>query len=300
MSEMAMRALRVLALSLPLALCAAMASFATPAPVAPAAQPFRLGALEVVALRDADNDLPNDGKVFGLDVGPQAVAGVLKAHGAPQDTISLGVDALLVEGPGRTMLFDTGLGPRVHGVLMGSLAKAGVQPGQVTDVFITHSHGDHVGGLATADGALAFPDATIHMSAREWTAMQAQPKMASLAALIAPRIKTFEPGSEVAPGVKAIELYGHTPGHVGYEITSGGAHLLDIGDTAHSAILSLARPDWAIEYDNDQTQGRATRKATLAKLAVSHELIFAPHFPFPGVGRVTAAGDGYAWAPSLR
>ena len=296
---MAMRALRVLAMSLPLALVAAAVSAAAPAPVAPAAEPFQLGELKVVALRDADNDLPNDGKVFGLDVGPQAVAGVLKAHGAAQDTISLGVDALLVKAPGRMMLFDTGLGPHVHGVLMGSLTKAGVQPGQVTDVFITHSHGDHVGGLATADGALAFPNATIHMSAREWAAMQAQPRMASLAALIAPRIKTFEPETEVAPGVKAIELYGHTPGHVGYEITSGGARLLDIGDTAHSAILSLARPDWAIGYDNDKAQGRATREATLAKLAASHELIFAPHFPFPGVGRVAAAATGYAWAPSL-
>ena len=289
---MAMRALRVLALSLPLALGAAVVATAAPAPVAPAAQPFRLGALEVVALRDADNDLPNDGKVFGLDVGPQAVAEVLKAHGAPGDTITLGVDALLVRATGRTMLFDTGLGPRVHGVLMDSLAEAGGQPSQITDVFITHSHGDHVGGLATADGALAFPNAVVHMSAREWASMRSQPRMALLAALIAPKVKTFEPGSEVAPGVVAVELYGHTPGHVGYEITSGDARLFDIGDTAHSAILSLGRPDWTIEYDNDGVEGRASRRATLAKLVTSHELIFAPHFPFPGVGRITAAAGG--------
>ena len=115
--------------------------------------------------------------------------------------------------------------------------------------------------------------------------------------MIATQVKTFAPGERLAPGVAAVPLPGHTPGHSGYEITSGAARLIDIGDTAHSSIISLARPQWGIAYDHDQALGSATRQAELARLAASHELVFAPHFPFPGVGRIEAAGHGYAWTP---
>jgi glyoxylase-like metal-dependent hydrolase (beta-lactamase superfamily II) len=273
------------------------AAVCKPAAVGPAARPFRLGGLELVALRDADNVLDNDGRVFGTGVGPAAVAEVLQHAGAPTDKITLGVDALLVKAPGRIMLFDTGLGPGVRGALMGSLAKAGVSPGDVTDVFITHSHGDHVGGLVGADGGLAFPRAVVHMSAIEWASMKGDPANQALVALIMPRVHPFEPGETVAPGIVALALYGHTPGHVGYEITSGSERLLDIGDTAHSSIVSLAKPDWAIGYDSDPALGRTVRRETLARLAKSHEQVFAPHFPFPGLGTVQVAGEGFSWSP---
>lgn len=116
---------------------------------------------------------------------------------------------------------------------------------------------------------------------------------------VTPRNQTFEPGDWIAPGVRSISLPGHTPGHVGYEITSGHARLLDIGDLAHSSIVSLARPQWDIAFDSDQPLARATRQKTLAALSRSGEWVYAPHFPFPGVGHVVAAGQGYAWKPGL-
>ena len=280
-------------------LCLAGSALAKPQVVEPAAQPFRVGDLSVFALRDADNVLENDGKVLGVKVGAAAVAEVLKRAGAPTDKVSLGVDALLVKAPDRTMLFDTGLGPGAHGALMGSLAETGVSPGYITDVFITHSHGDHVGGLLTASGTLAFPNAAIHLSANEWAWMQAQPNNQAIAKAIAAKVVTFEPDVAVLPGVRAIALAGHTPGHVGYAITSGGAEIIDIGDTAHSAIVSLAKPDWAIGYDNDESEGEVTRAAELKRLADSKALLFAPHFPFPGVGHVVAKDGAFAWQPGL-
>jgi hypothetical protein len=36
-----------------------------------------------------------------------------------------------------------------------------------------------------------------------------------------------------------------------------------------------------------------------ARLAKSHELVFAPHFPYPGVGHVVADGDAYTWVPEV-
>jgi len=224
---------------------------------------------------------------------------VLKQAGAPTDRVTLSVDALLIRGGGRVVLIDTGLGPKVGGVLPRSLAAAGVAPGAVTDVLITHAHPDHVGGLVTATGALAFPQAAIRLSEAEWASMQARGDKALVAA-IAPRVKTFAPGTMIIPGITPVSIPGHTPGHVGYAIISGDARIIDIGDTAHSAIVSLAEPDWTIGYDGDAALGKASRRATLTRLAASRQLLFAPHFPFPGVGRIVVRGTGFAFQPGLK
>jgi glyoxylase-like metal-dependent hydrolase (beta-lactamase superfamily II) len=264
---------------------------------APAASNFRLGKLELTALRDGGFVTPNDGADFGSTVGPAAVSKLLAAAGLPTDAVRLSVDALLVRMPGHLVLLDTGLGPADHGALPQSLAMAGVSPRQITDVLITHGHFDHVGGLVTADGRSAFPKATIHISAREWAWMRGQAETRALAVAIAPQVSTFEPGRTVLPGITSVALYGHTPGHVGYEITSQGQRLEDIGDSAHSSIISVERPDWTGGMDMDRLMAAASRRRTLEHLASDGELVFAPHFPFPGVGRIQAQADGFVWKP---
>lgn len=286
-----------------LVLCASAGARAAdsfgPASVPAGVQSFRLGELALIAVRDGQYVARNDGKTFGVDAGPAAVGELLKANGLPDDRIALSCDALVVYAGTRVILFDTGLGPKVHGSLLASLKLAGIAPDAVTDVLITHTHGDHVGGLVDADGKPAFAKATIRMATPEWAWMKSQPNAADLVKAIESRVKTFTPGKAIAPGITPVALYGHTPGHVGYEIVSGKARLLDIGDLAHSSLISLKKPDWTMGFDSDAAAGKAARKATLARLAKSQEVVFSPHFPFPGVGRIAADGDAFKWKPGM-
>ncbi|MBB3873549.1 MBL fold metallo-hydrolase [Brevundimonas mediterranea] len=254
---------------------------------APAEKPvyrFKIGALDAIALFDGQNPVPNDNKVFGVGLTPQAVAAPLTAAGQPADPIMLEIHPLLVRNGARTMLFDTGLGGG-KGQLMQSLQTAGVDPASITDVMISHGHPDHVGGLV-ADGALAFPNAAIRMSDAEWASIRANPQMADLVRVITPKVQTFRPGDEVAPGVETQDTAGHTPGHVAYLIADGQNQLLYTGDLMHHWVLSVEHPDWTVGYDNDPVAGKKARLDQITALRASGAHIYAYHFPFPGLGKV--------------
>jgi len=269
-----------------------------PASVLPEAKSFQVGKLKLTVLHDAQFVVPNDAKTFGVDATPAAMSDLLRAAGAPTDRITVSVNVLLVHVGRRVVLIDTGVGPKAHGTLMASLGEAKVSPKSVTDILITHTHGDHTGGLLDENGHLAFPKATIRMASAEWAWMQKTGPQEFVKA-ISDHVRTFEPGAQVAPGVTAIALGGHTPGHVGYEIVSGDSHLLDVGDLVHSTIVSLEKPQWTLQFDSDSSLAKTTRHDTLARLAQDQELVYAPHFPFPGVGHIVAKGDGFAWQAEL-
>lgn len=281
-----------------LALCGAMACQSAP----PAAQVHRfdIGTLHAAALKDGDIELPNDGKEVGLGASPQAVGELLKRAGLASDVIRLSMQPLLVQGRDKTMLFDTGAGDAKFadgGRLPASLRAAGVAPAQVSDIFISHAHPDHVGGLLTREGALAFPNAAIHLSDAQWAAMQSNAEAAPLVAKIAPKVVTFRPGAQVLTGVTAVDIPGHTPGHSGYEIVSQGKRLFYIGDAAHHFIVSVQRAQWGIGFDQDQAAAKASRLAVLQRAADENLLVYAYHFPFPGLGHVRRQGESFVWAP---
>lgn len=262
---------------------------------------FRIGALDAVALKDGDITLPNDNKTFGIGEPLADTNALLAAAQLPTDALHLSIEPLLVRSGDRVLLFDTGAaGPSfpTAGRLPASLQAAGAAPAQVTDVFISHGHPDHVGGLLDASGALAFPNAVIHVSAPQWKALQDDKDMAALVQAIGPKVQAFPPGAVLVPGVvTAVDLPGHTPGHSGYDIASGDQHLLYVGDVFHHPVLSVQRPDWTLAWDADAAQAKATRRALLQRAATQQLHLYAGHFPFPGLGRVQAQGDGFTWVP---
>lgn len=283
------------------------------APAAPATSEafrnFTIGALAATALRDGALEFPNDNQVFGLGHTPEEVAAVLTMAGLPSDKLQLSVQPLLVKSGERVLLFDTGaasnFGPTA-GQLPAALAAAGIDPASVTDIFISHVHGDHVGGLVDAGGSLAFANAAIHLSAPEWEflrGMDAQTasgiglgQHAAFVAAITPKVATFAPGADILPGVvKAVEIKGHTPGHSGYLIGSGADTLLYIGDAAHHSVISVQKPEWGNGFDGDGATGAASRLAMIQQYAASGQRIYAVHFPFPGIGKFEDRAEGFVW-----
>ncbi|WP_202845140.1 MBL fold metallo-hydrolase [Luteimonas saliphila] len=278
---------------------------AAQAAATPAAHPdvhrFSIGQHEAMVLRDGDIRLPNDGSIVAQGVPKAETDALLDAAGQPTDTLRLDIQALLVRAGDRVVLFDTGAGNASFadaGRLPQSLQAAGVDAADVTDIVISHAHGDHVGGLLDGDGRPAFANAAIRMSAPEWEALRGDAGMAALAEAIAPRVEAFEPGAEVLPGVTSLPVAGHTPGHSAYVIADGDQRLLYIGDSAHHHVISVQRPRWTIQFDRDAPLAEDSREALLARIADEGWTMQSPHFPFPGLGRIERREDSFAWVPA--
>ena len=290
---------------------AAVAAGAAPGAAVAQFQPFKIGSYSAVALKDGGLEEPVDGKSFVVGQTNEAVGAVLKAGGAPADHFEFSIQPLLVHAGAHVLLFDTGAGVLfgdIAGKLPESMMMAGEKPASVTDIFISHAHGDHIGGLLTPSGALAFPNATIHISAPEWKWLSGLSEdeaknfgisqVSALVSAIKPKVAPFEPGAELLPGiVKAVELKGHTPGHSGYRIGSGADSVLVFGDAMHSYVISVRKPFWQVAFDGDKQLGATTRVALVRSSAASGQRLYSEHFPFPGIGKIVKGKDGASWQP---
>lgn len=300
---------------------AGLVAVATP-PVALAAAPMvktqapgyyrlMLGDVEVTAISDGTVDLPVDKLLHE----PAARTTAALAHQHLKAPLETSVNAFLINTGSRLVLVDVGagglFGPTL-GKVVENLKVAGYTPEQVDDIVITHLHPDHVGGLV-AQGVPAFPNAVVHADRRDtdfWLSKDKQNAapadakgffdgaMASLQPYgAAGKLKPFDAGAEVVPGVKSLAAYGHTPGHTVYAVESRGEKLLLIGDLIHVAAVQMREPGVTIAFDTDPTKARAARLAAFSQAAKDGAVIGASHLQFPGLGRLQKAGKGFQWVP---
>ena len=225
------------------------------------------------------------------------------------------VNCFLVRGGGRTVLIDTGCGTTMQptaGKLFDHLRLAGVGLDEIDTILLTHMHGDHSNGLVDEAGRKYFPNATIRMHEAEWaywsdSANAAEversgrgvPYFAAGQRQMAPyvdRLQTFT-GGEVAPGITAMPLPGHTPGHTGYRIASGGDGLLIWGDIAHVPEVQIPRPAVTVVYDVDPAAAAASRRRILDETATGRTLVTGMHLHFPGYCHVVRECDDYRLLP---
>ena len=104
-------------------------------------------------------------------------------------------------------------------------------------------------------------------------------------------------GNSVVSGITSMAAFGHTPGHMIYGLESGGSKLMLTADTANHFVLSLQRPEWEVVFDTDKAAAAATRKAVFDMIATDRLAFVGYHMPFPSVGYVEAAGEGYPLHP---
>ena len=278
---------------------------------APGFYRMMLGDFEVTALYDGSFDLPVD----KLLKQPAARTGAALAKHFQALPVETSVNAFLVNTGSRLMLIDTGTGGYsgpTSGTLLANLRAAGYRPEQVDDIFITHMHGDHVGGLSH-DGAAVFANAVVHAGKGDIDHFLSQAEMdkapadsrdgfKSAMAAFAPyqasgRLQPIGADGEIVPGVRSWATPGHTPGHTSYVVESKGARMIVIGDLIHVAAVQLDDPTVTIEFDSDSKAAEAMRLKVFAQAAKDGALVAAAHLQFPGIGHLAVHGKGYGWEP---
>lgn len=270
----------------------------------------RVGTCCVTALSDGSIELPA-AALAGIDeVGRDAI---YRAAGRRPPFFSA-INGFLLQWPDRTVLIDTGagafMGPLL-GRLRANLGAAGEVPTAVDHVLLTHMHPDHIGGLVGDDEVPSFPRATLMVDQTElefWSDdrnLKAAPEtvrdsFAIVRRNVAPyrdRTTPFRGSGAVLPGLEAVALPGHTPGHTGYLLSDGGERLLIWGDIVHAPEVQCARPEVTMVFDFDPTQAARTRRDILERAVAEDLAITGMHMSFPGFSRVARHGDAYRLQP---
>ena len=278
---------------------------------------FHVGQIACTAVSDG-------GILVPLPPPPAAPAGAAESANKPPAFLLVPLACLVVQMPqdGPVVLFDSGFGltpeslgkpMQSAGQLLASLEAAGLSADRIDLVLISHFDIDHVAGLYKADGSQVFGNATYYASAEAvefwseadvdlsaspvfaWVKQERLLVSAHLLKHAGQRLKTFRAGDEVVAGIRVLDLPGHAPGQVGFEITSDGESLVYTADAITHAVVSLETPDVFNLMDLDPHTAVTTRKALLASLSEAGSRSFSPHFPFPGWGRVQKAGEKHVW-----
>jgi glyoxylase-like metal-dependent hydrolase (beta-lactamase superfamily II) len=280
-----------------------------------------VGTIETVLVSDGAFAFNPPYPLFGANAGEAQVRAALEREFIPYDRVMGQVNAFVIRTPNDLILVDTGCGTLfgpTTGRLTANLANAGLTPAQVTAVVLTHAHGDHIGMLAGDAGPAAFPNAKYFVHADEmafWTGATPdlsrsgvpEASRAGMVTMAAGVLKAIEPKAtllrdgamHIADGVEAVALPGHTPGHIGVVVQSGGQKLLYIADLIHHYAMLMPHPEWHVAFDTDLDAAARARRALLERASAERLPISGAHLPFPAVGHVRVAGDGFAWVPSV-
>ena len=166
-------------------------------------------------------------------------------HGFPGKSVchgSLGFSTIaLIRHGERIGLLDVGsFGQRA--LLRDQLAERGLQPKDITDVLLTHSHYDH------AINWLMFPNAKIVIGRTEldWSVRQpwgetVVPELYMRELAQWPNLSMADDGDEVFPGITAHMTPGHTPGCLVFILDGGGQDIVFTGDACKNRAELLSR-----------------------------------------------------------
>lgn len=275
---------------------------------------IHLGKFEVTALYDGSSEL---GAKLLKNIPEVKLKQLLSNMFVEYPNMQTAVNAYLINTGDHLVLIDTGAGDLLGhslGNVLQNLNAAGYTTMQVDTVLLTHLHGDHAGGLIDANGNPIFTRAKVFVAKEEsdyWLSQQSankapeglKPFFLMAQKIAAPYIankiwETYNPSTQLVPGIKSVSTFGHTQGHTAYEIESEGQKLLIWGDVVHSHAVQFAQPSVSFEFDTNPRQAIETRLKMMQELTANKSLVAGAHLPFPGIGHIRSEGKGkFRWIP---
>jgi glyoxylase-like metal-dependent hydrolase (beta-lactamase superfamily II) len=287
---------------------------------------YKIGTIEVTVATDgvARFKMAED---HVINIKKDVVNAALAEVFMEKDMMTTPYNPVAINSGGKLAVIDTGTGEAnyqksngVGGQFVANLAAAGIERNAVDTVIISHYHGDHINGLLMADSSLTYPNAEILVPAVEhqyWmddgemsraTNARVQGNFKNVRrvfnAEVMKRVKTYEWGKDVIPGVTAQGTPGHTIGHTSYVISSGSEAVYLQSDVTHVPFLFVRHPDWHAFYDQDGAVAETTRRKVYDMLVADKMRVQGFHYPFPSLAHVEKAGTGYreipvAWNPTI-
>ncbi len=277
---------------------------------------FAIGEIEAWSISDGHMLFREGLNLMWPDRDRDAMREDLIAHGERIDALPLYVNILVLKLGSEIAIFDAGFGrgrnPEI-GWVADALASIPIAPEKVTHAFLSHAHADHLNGFVSGNKPL-FPNAALHCLRAEvdfWRAPEpdfsksrrAKGPLPNMIKQVRGNFDILEPNLQLHPGRlsllnDAITLEpapGHTAGHAVFRIRSGQESLLHFMDVAHHHTLMFTNPAWGIAFDHEPDLAIETRKKLFAQLAATRERAYGFHLPWPGIGRITPRGTGYAW-----
>ena len=235
-----------------------------------------------------------------------------------RNRITLAMRTLLLEGEGRRILVDTGIGTKfppklvdIYAVdhsehtLERSLAALGLGVEDVTDVVLTHLHFDHAGGATEVRGgglAPRLPRAHYYVQRRNWeNASRPNPRERAsyLAENFAPLmeagvLRLWEGPQRPWPGIELFTAEGHTRGQQLMRVSGQEGALYFVADLIPTA--SHVRIPFVMGYDIAAIETMEEKRALLARAAAEGAWVCLEHDPETALARPRAEGDDFAWA----
>jgi glyoxylase-like metal-dependent hydrolase (beta-lactamase superfamily II) len=269
---------------------------------------FTLGKFQCVALQDGSTThLAHN---FFSQTPRRLVESALRQRGWPTDHVTTPRGSLYIDTGQHQVLIDIGAGNTLSdaGQLLANMQAAGITPGDIDRVIITHAHPGHIGGAVDKTGQLVFSNARYYLWKGEWdfwtaeAAMSKAPEDHVILArenleAICDQLHLVDYEAEIVPGVHVVQAPGHTPGHMAVAVTSNDEKLLHIADIALHP-LYLEYPGWTSAHDILPAAAAASKRRIFDRVADEGALVFAHHFaPFPNLGHVIKLEEGWRWQP---